>query len=261
MSRIIVFGCGGVGIKVFHKLLEEGNEVISFANNSQSKWGTCCEGRKVISPEKILQEEFDYVAIGLYKAVQTIKKQLRGMGIRDEQIIVPMEPDRIFPCKRSALAEKIESLEKGEYISQNTQAYRKLNIQIKDSEFLRKLDSLKATLAENNIPREKVCIVSGAVLQAFGLRESKEFDDIDIIMTDDLRRLYGRGLVIVSDVAEMHIQNHYNISDDCIINELENHFVFSDFKFMHPSILYEYGREINSREYELLERYCNLGRD
>lgn len=52
-----------------HKLMVEGNEIICFADNSQSKRGTYCEGRKVISPEQIWQEQFDYIAIGRFGIV------------------------------------------------------------------------------------------------------------------------------------------------------------------------------------------------
>ena len=83
---------------------------------------------------------------------------------------------------------------------------------------------MKEVLFNKNIPRNKVCVVSGAVLQANGLRESKLFDDIDIIMTSDLRELYGRELGVVSEYAEMHPQNEYIICDDEIIVNNENHF-------------------------------------
>lgn len=244
MSRIIVFGCGGVGSKAKKKLEAEGNTIICFADNSRSKWGKDFEGKKIIAPHTILQENFDYIAIGIYKAVALIKKQLNEMGIEDNRIIVPIEPDRIFPNSEVVSEERLRTLEMSEYLSQNTLGYNDLNIQIKDEAFLKKLEDLKETLIENNIPRASVCVVSGAVLQAYGLRESKEFDDIDIIMTSDLREQYGKGLVIVSERAEMHPQNEYDISDDEIILNEKNHFVFRDLKFMCLRILDEYIKRV-----------------
>ncbi len=253
MKRIIIFGCGGVGIKAMHKLTAEGNEVIAFTDNSFNKWGNYCEGKRIIPPKEILCENFDFVAIGVFKAVETIKRQLCEMGIKEEQIIIPIEPDRIFPLKESILKGKLDRLPACEYISKNTTEYQKLNIHIKDEKFLGNLDNLKQVLSKNNVPREKVCIVSGAVLQVLGLRKSKEFDDIDIIMTSDLRNVYGTGLVIVSDIVEMHKKDGYGIKDDDIIENMDYHFVFSDLKFMHPQILLEHLREKAGEEFTLLK--------
>jgi len=256
MSRIIVFGCGGVGSKARRKLEAEGNEIICFTDNSRSKWESSFEGKKVIAPQAILQENFDFIAIGIYKAAELIRRQLNEMGIDDEKIIVPIEPNRIFPNMEQKI-EELETLEESAYSSRNTRAYQAMQIEIRDKEFLKRLKSLREVLVKNRIPRRSVCVVSGAVLQAFALRESKEFDDIDIIMTDDLRQLYGGGLVIVSDTAEMHIQNQYSISDDEIITDPVNYFVFAELKFMHPKILAEYTRKHNEEEYKLLRQ---LGR-
>lgn len=251
--KVIIFGCGGVGVKAMHKLMAEGKEIVCFADNSSSKWGTCCEGRRVIPPQYILQEQFDYIAIGIFKAVNIVKKQLEEIGIREEQLIVPIEPDKIFPYRGEVSLSALNSLEEKEYLSRNTKEYQKLNIQITDYQFIEKLNSLKETLIKNNIPRGKVCVVSGAVLQVLGLRESKEFDDIDIIMTDDLREIYGSGLVIVSEVAEMHIQNGYHISDNEIIRNQAYHFVYHDLKFMHPQILLSHLEHSGGEEYDLLK--------
>lgn len=253
MGRIIIFGCGGVGVKAMRKLILEGHDVICFADNSETKWGTTFEGKKVVSPKHILQEDFDYVAIGVFKAADLIKKQLNELGIDSSHIITPIEPTRIFPNNENISEERLKSLEASEYFSKSTLEYNELGILIEDKEFLRKLDDLKEILIKNNIPRASVCIVSGAVLQAYGLRESKEFDDIDIIMTSDLRNLYGKGLVIVSESAEMHPQNEYDISDDDIILKEENHFIFSDLKFMNLRILYRKVVLSDKEEAKLIE--------
>lgn len=252
-KSIIIFGCGGVGIKAMQKFIGEGNEVIAFADNSSDKWGNYCKGKKIIQPNKILCENFDYIAIGVFKAAEIIKRQLCEMGVKEEQIIVPIEPDRIYPLKEDIPKEKLEKLPACEYLSRNTAEYQKLNVHIEDEKFLDNLNNLKKALLRNNIPREKVCIVSGAVLQVLGLRKSKEFDDIDIIMTSDLRNIYGTGLVIVSDVVEMHKKDEYDIIDDDIIENMDYHFVFSDLKFMHPQILFEYLKEKPGEEFTLLK--------
>lgn len=254
MSRIIIFGCGGVGIKAMHKLERENNQIICFADNNPQKWGTVREGKRVIAPGEIGQETFDYIAIGVFKAVESIRRQLKVMGITDKKIIIPIEPNRIFLNRENIVEKELEKLDNVSYLSQNTKNYIEMNIQIQDIEFLKKLEDLKNVLKQNRILRNKVCVVSGAVLQAFALRETKEFDDIDIIMTSDLREQYGNGLVIVSDTAEMHKQNQYTVADDDIIMNPDNHFVFSDLKFMCPQILVEYVKERSEEEYKLLQK-------
>ena len=116
------------------------------------------------------------------------------------------------------------------------------------------LEDLKKVLSENNISINDVCICSGGVLQAYGLRKSKLFDDIDIIMMSAYRELYGKNLVIVSETAEMHPQNEYDISDDEIIRNSENHFIYKGVKFVNPDI---YKRKLSknpSEELELINR-------
>ncbi len=252
MSRIIIFGSGGVGSKAMHKLEAEGNEIICFADNNCSRWGAVCEGKRVIDPSQIRDETFDYIAIGVFKAAEQIRWQLNGMNIADEKIFIPIEPNRIFINRLKFDEAKLEKLDPVSYQSQNTQIYLSMHIQIQDNEFLKKLEALKVVLRQNRIPRNNVCVVSGAVLQAFALRETKEFDDVDIIMTSDLREQYGKELVIVSDTAEMHRQNQYTVSDDSIIMNPEHHFVFDDLKFMCPNILAEYTKEHAREEYDLL---------
>lgn len=253
MKKIIIFGCGDVGIKAMHQLIAEGNEIIAFTDNSVSKWDTYCEGIKIIPPNEILKEDYDHIAVGLFKAADLIKRQLLEMGIKEEQIIIPIKPDRIFPMEAKLSKDELEKLPSDEYLSGNTLEYQRLGIQIEDKEFLKNLDNLKEALLKNHIPREKVCIVSGAVLQVLGLRKSKEFDDIDIIMTSDLRNIYGTGLVIVSDVVEMHKKDGYHIKDDDIIENMAYHFVFNNLKFMHPQILCEYLKTRGGEEYALLK--------
>lgn len=253
MSRIIIFGCGGVGSKAMNKLLKDGNEIICFTDNSRKKWGTSYEGKRVICPQNIKKEKFDYVAIGVYKAVDSIRQQLTIMGINDEKIIVPIKPKRIFYNDDMLSDDELILLEQTEYTSRNTREYMRLGIKITDREFLNRIELLKKVLLKYNVPRRNVCIVSGAVLEVLGLRKSKEFDDIDIIMTEDLRRKYGEGLVIISEKAEMHAKDLYDISDDEIVKNEKYHFVVDGMKYVHPQLLYQYLQKHNLDEYKLLQ--------
>lgn len=228
--KAIIFGCGGVGKEVKKKLELDGIEVIAFSDNDEKKWKDTFEGCMVIRPKDISMFSFDVVAIGLYKAVKEVKRQLLDLGIARERIVIPIEPVHIFKNPLPVTGQ-IEELQGEDNVSETTKDYLQKRIVIDDKEFLSKLDDLKQTLKNNNIPREQVCIVSGAVLQAYGLRKSKKFDDIDVIMTDDLRQIYGTGLVILSSTAEMHPQNKYRITDDEIIKNEKYHFIFDGLKF------------------------------
>lgn len=262
LKTAIVFGCGGVGEKTKEILEKRGIQILFFSDNDEKKWGTKIKNVLVIAPEKISEKRSDFVAIGNYKAAETIKQQLLSMGIQSEKIIVPIEPPRIFPNPIKETGE-LGVLPIEEYESISTKNYEMLQINIDDSVFINHLDELKSKLEENGIPRYKVCIVSGAVLQAYGLRKSQKYDDIDIIMTSDLREVYGKDLVIVSEHVEMHRQNAEVINDDEIILNTKNHFVFYDLKFMNLDLLYKKRKNTNKKQIEevkLIENFYNKER-
>lgn len=229
--RVIVFGCGGVGGVVKDKLEKEGNIIIAYSDNDGGKWGKNYENCRVIEPQEIIRMEYDLVAIGVFKAAYVIRKQLIGLGVPEQKIVIPEKAPWIFHNPIPFPEEQMETLGSFEYLSQTTRDYIEKQIVVDDEEFLQKLEDLKQILKENAIPRRKVCVVGGAVLQAHGLRKSRKFDDIDIIMTSDLREIYGAGLVIVSATAEMHPQDEYKVTDDEIIEDNRYHFVFQDLKF------------------------------
>ncbi len=259
--KAIIFGCGGIGVEVKRKLENEGMEILTFVDNDEKKWGKSIGECRIDPPDKIMAYDYDYVAVAMFKHVEEVKEQLKAMDIPKEKIIVPIKPpNRIFPSPVSCSDFDLLKIPKEEYGSETTRRYLERNIPIRDKAFLEKLEDLKSCLYENRIPRSKVCVVSGAVLQAFALRPSKKFDDIDIIMTSELREIYGKGLVIVSDSAEMHPQNEYRDSDDEIINDQRKHFIFRDLKFMTLELLYEHRRRHRSgsdtqEEIQLMERY------
>lgn len=121
------------------------------------------------------------------------------------------------------------------------------------------LSELKYKLKEYNIPMEDICIVSGAVMQTYGIRSPQKFDDVDIIMTNRFRKMYGSGLVIVSEHIEMHPENEFEISDDEIIMNPENHYWFRGIKFMNLELLYQQKRNSNCiDEVKLLDYYFSI---
>lgn len=244
--NVIIFGCGGVGLTAKDKLEDDGMNIVAFADNNEKRHGTFVEGCKVISPEEISSYDYDYIAIAVFKHVASIRTQLYSLNIPEEKIIVPVEPEyKIFVNPAEYEYEELITLSEDNYGSQSTKNYEKLHIEVQDKAFLAKLDELKKVLLENNIPREKVCVVKGAVMVAYGLRASKRFEDIDIIMTNDLRELYGKGNVWISEDIEMVATGYMDgRNDDEIIKDVNKHFVFQGLKFMNLEDFYEYKRNI-----------------
>ena len=253
MLDALVFGCGGVGLNCKHYLEKQGIKVIAFLDNDILKWGSFVDGIKVISPDNIFSLSFNLIAIGNYKAAESIKRQLLNLGVNDNKIIIPFVPRRIFNNDVVQHHNKQDiSLKESEL----TRWYRSLGINVKDALFLKKIVDLKNTLIKFNIDLQDVCVVSGAIFQVLGLKNSKSFDDIDIIMSSPYRKLYGNGLVIVSETCEMHPKDEYYITDDEIINISQNHFFFNDIKFMNPVILYRYLLSTErSKDAELLQSF------
>lgn len=252
MSAALVFGCGGVGRKCRGYLEKRGLDVIAFVDNDKHKWGTFFDGIGVISPSKILKLEYQKIAIGNYKAAESIKQQLLDFGVEESKIVIPFVPNKVF--RNDSILPKANLGEEQE--SELTRWYQRLGVKLTDIDFLKKLKDLKVVLREYNIPLSEVCVVSGAVLQVLGLRESKPFDDIDIIMSSPYRELYGKGLVIVSETCEMHPQNEYDISDDQIISDGGAHFFYDGLKFMDPLVLYRQRvKMVTDEETCLLKRF------
>ncbi len=235
--RYIVFGTGGVGIECKELLVRKGKDVIAFADNDSSKHGTVISGLKVYSPSKIKELDPDMVAIGMYKAAASVKRQLLELGIPDNKICIPIEPDRIY-YNDSIQYDPRDPAE--EALLSSTSEFHKKRQPLYDNDFIDKLNNLKDVLKANNISLWNVCVCGGGILQAYGLRKSKQFDDIDIILTSNYRNLFGEGLVIVSETAEMHRQNEYDIEDDEIILNPEFHFIFQGLKFVNLDIYYRY---------------------
>lgn len=255
MSRALVFGCGGVGRKCRTYLEKHGAEVIAYADNDKRKWGGVFDGIEIIPPEMIASMEYSKIAIGNYKAADSIKRQLIKLGVEEQKIIIPFIPKKIFFNDRITVSNDVDE-NNDERESGLTKWYQGLGLKIIDAELLAKLRDLKSVLHKYNIPTSEVCIVSGAVLQVLGLRKSKIFDDIDIIMSSPYRDLYGKGLVIVSETCEMHPQNEYDVSDDQIISDRDAHFCFHGLKFMDPLILYRQRVKMaTNEETYLLERF------
>ena len=85
MKRVIIFGVRGQGINCFLKY-EQVYDIIAFADNDVSLAGRELFGKKVILPEEISSEQFDFIIISSQYFFDTIKMQLTDIGISESRI-------------------------------------------------------------------------------------------------------------------------------------------------------------------------------
>ena len=366
----LIFGCGDIGIKSKHYLEEKGYVVKYFLDNDIYKWGKHVENIEVINPKGIINISYDLIAIGIYKAADTIKNQLLELGVNEEKIIFPFEPNRLFYnnvietdkyigdnkkciialigksdeevqklintiseqyeiinqinidysndfCKFEFLVKELFNVHHNSFIDKFSTEFNictlsnlkinaidfiinnidevKLLIKLLNNNddysiiisksykqysrlynilffnntlnfihnrldvecnimFNNRLAELKKQIHKNNIPLEEVCVVSGAVLEVYGIRKTKKFDDIDIILSSRFRKVYGDGLIIVSENVEVHKANEYDIPDDEIILNPNNHFYYNGIKFMKLEHLYR-NKTCKDNEKKLIDYY------
>lgn len=90
MIKYVIFGTGGVSernLEIMNKIkILENSEVIAFLDNDRNKWGTTFLEIPVYSPEKLVDLEYDYIAI--WSSYQTeIRTQLiEELGVPEERI-------------------------------------------------------------------------------------------------------------------------------------------------------------------------------
>ena len=82
-EKVIIFGAGGTGRALFKQLCIEGEvEIIAFADNFKKGM---LEGIPILSPEKIMLQEFDSIYVASV-AMQPIVKELLELGVKHSQI-------------------------------------------------------------------------------------------------------------------------------------------------------------------------------
>ena len=69
--KVLLFGAGINGKKVL-SFLKEGIEIIAILDNDKQRWGNLYEGISVISPEKGIRYDFDYLIVTVRKGYEAI---------------------------------------------------------------------------------------------------------------------------------------------------------------------------------------------
>ena len=86
MKKLIIFGAGGTGRRVFN-LLKNEYEVLFFVDNDVHKWGGICEGYEIKNPEEIKKlKQYDCIALGTLMGLSEVQEQLMTYGVPKEKI-------------------------------------------------------------------------------------------------------------------------------------------------------------------------------
>ncbi len=84
--KVIMFGTGTTGRELYSHICEK-DEVIAFADNDKTKWGTTLFGITIYKPEVCLLEmEYDTVIISAFGGFDEIVRQCIELGIPREKI-------------------------------------------------------------------------------------------------------------------------------------------------------------------------------
>lgn len=115
----------------------------------------------------------------------------------------------------------------------------------RENKFTKQLIEYDDSLKKHNIDKNKSVVIGSAVLVALGIKNNCE--DIDIIIDQDLRkeRNFAMDKVIsLSNEVEIVKSNYHSrsgkkntISDNELINSIDNHFIHRGFKFINLHIL------------------------
>lgn len=96
--KAVIFGAGNDG-KVLKKGLEKHYEICicAICDNDADKWGSMVDDIEVISPQKLMQIDFEKIFICTSNAFwfREIEAQLKNMGVPDEKIVI-MKTDSTY---------------------------------------------------------------------------------------------------------------------------------------------------------------------
>lgn len=102
-KKIIIFGAGA-RLKYVLDDLKDDVKILAIADNDSTKWGKLIDGIKIISPEEILEYDFDKIYISPVIHNQ-IRKQLFTLGILDSKIID--ETNIEYLCSETLIAKTV----------------------------------------------------------------------------------------------------------------------------------------------------------
>ncbi len=89
--RVLIFGTGPNAEKL-KRCLKQDAEIVAYADNDSLKWNTVMDGKRVIAPQDILNEQFDFVVAAVAR-YEDVVRQLAALGVPEEKIAAPLAFD------------------------------------------------------------------------------------------------------------------------------------------------------------------------
>lgn len=99
VKRLLVFGCGEMGKRVYKYVSKTRNRVLCYIDNDPQKWGRGIYGKKIISPDQIAELEYEYILIASVYWKE-MRQQLLELGVDVKKIRCPLAPMSLERFKR-----------------------------------------------------------------------------------------------------------------------------------------------------------------
>jgi FkbM family methyltransferase len=82
-SRVVIFGCGQLGRAILPAVTKAGLDVVAYADNNRSSWGTTFEGIPIVSPAEAVAKHNDdaLFLVAIYNGTPP-RAQLRDLGCK-----------------------------------------------------------------------------------------------------------------------------------------------------------------------------------
>ncbi len=94
MHRIVIFGTGKSAEKVCKSIKNTTVEIVNFVDNNYNKHGKMFNDREIISPNDLVDLQYDYIVIAIIKYTSVIR-QLLNIGVSADKIIPYFDIDII----------------------------------------------------------------------------------------------------------------------------------------------------------------------
>ncbi|MCL1986745.1 MAG: hypothetical protein FWG64_02080 [Firmicutes bacterium] len=144
----------------------------------------------------------------------------------------------VFAMHSSDTLEEAQHLKRLLLSPNNDKVRRKIITSVYRSDFLKRIKSLKKFCADNDISLDDVCVVKSATMEVLGIRES---DDLDIVISSkhkfgDQKLKFPPKIEIAKINYARNSDKQIIITNDEVIHNYENHFIFMGCKFENLEI-------------------------
>lgn len=86
-ERMILYGTGYACQKWLEMVSEQQKDnIVCFCDSNPEKWDKEFNGKKIIAPDKLKEQEFDYISVAVFNAATEIEQRILEQGIPAEKI-------------------------------------------------------------------------------------------------------------------------------------------------------------------------------